>query len=49
MFTHGGSPLYVVAATLAKVSGNPDTCLFAEEDFRNAAVMQASLGGNLSR
>jgi hypothetical protein len=49
VFTHGGSPLSVVAATLAKVSGNPDTRLFAVEDFRYATVVQASLGGYLSR
>jgi len=31
------------------VSGNPDTCLFAVEDFCDAAVVQAGLGGDLSR
>lgn len=39
----------VVASTLAEVSGYPDTGLFAVEDFRYAAVVQASLGGYLSR
>jgi hypothetical protein len=49
VFTHGGSPLSVVASTLAKVSGTPDTYLFAVEDFRDATVVQAGLGGYLSR
>jgi hypothetical protein len=31
------------------VSGNPDTCLFALKDFRDTAVVQAGLGGYLSR
>ena len=31
------------------VSGYPDTYLFAVEDFCDAAVVQAGLGGDLSR
>ena len=48
MFTHGGSPLSVVAATLAEVSGYPDRGLFAVEDFRDATVVQAGLGGDVA-
>lgn len=31
------------------LSGYPDTRLFAVKDFRNAAVVQAGLGGDISR
>jgi len=49
VFTHGGSPLSVVASTLAEVSGYPDTYLLAVQDFRDSAVVQTSLGRYLSR
>ena len=49
MFAHGGPPLLWSAPNLSEVSGNPDSLLFAVEDFRDATVVQAGLGGDVAR
>lgn len=49
MFAHGGPPLLWSAPNLPEVSGNPDSLLFAVEDFRDAAVVKAGLSSDVSR